>query len=517
MKVGTDKEFSKTFSRRVDNRSEVLPTLWTEQATKPSGFAQAKGARVKDSVSDSGSIKAAVLDVINNAQEMLVLCSFLLADDDVEQALLNAEKRDVRVYCLIAAESRLDREEPEGEFDIKVVAQHKAMLKKLAGKVMFRTSSNFHAKVVLADFFCDSRARGVLLTANLTTDAMKRNEELLLELNKKEVAQLAEYLKWALWENAEHESIKSGSFSAVHPLGQLAHPEESLPVIATTHQCQQISKKAFAMIRSAKSEILVSCFGWDLEHKVVQALIDKAGSGISVTVFARIRPASMPALEALSSAGARVLGFKWLHAKALLVDRKQAMVMSANFQKHGLDEGFELGVLLKDERMQSLSETLDFWAKISRWQLKVRATVGNVLGKVQVWDGRAFKEAEVIPSKDMNLGQEAADSADRLTAPMPKLPPSGDWPYLAHELICQWVVVAPKLVRGAKELKDSSKTEVESEKKEQKKQKAKPVSYDPPVYLEPKGRKVVAIHSVGQLEPALKLQAELDLAAIVVE
>lgn len=510
-----DKAFFNTLSNNVDNRAEPLPTLWTERTFQESTFAIHHCGRIKDTVTNKHAIKNSVLAVINNAKEILVLCSFLLADDDVEQALLEAEKRDVRVYCLIAAETRLDREDPEGEFDKKVLSQHKSMLKKLAGKAMFRTSSSFHAKVVLADPFA-STANGVLLTANITTEAMERNEELLLELETIEIKQLATYLKWALWEIAEHESIESGAFATVKPLGNIEHPEQNFPVIATTEKCRQISEKALAMIQSAQSEIQVSCFGWDLEHSVVQALITKAKSGVPVAVFARIRPASMSALEALGKAGATVLGFKWLHAKALVVDRQKAMVMSANFQKHGLDEGFELGVVFDDDRMKDLLYTLQFWKSKAQWQLQTEAKVGDVLGKVQIWDGKSLIGGEVKRSVDLDLGEKASISAENIQSPMPDLPPSGRFPYLAHELNCQWRVTAPRLQKGAKQ---EFKLEIEQDENttEGNKQKPMRVPYSPPVYKEPNGRKVVVINSFQQLDSASRLKNEIALAAVVLE
>lgn len=507
--------FIKTISKSVDNRSHPLPTSWKLRSNQTITSRVNSFGRIKNSVTDKVAIKNSVLEVISHAEDMLILCSFLLADDTVEQALLEAEKRGVRVYCLIAAETRLDREDPEGEFDKKVLAQHKAMLRKLAGKVMFRTSSDFHAKVVLADPFSKSRC-GVLLTANITTDAMTRNEELLTELEDAEIRETAAYLKWALWEAAEHEIIESGEFQAVKPQGCALHPKEGFPIIATTKNCRQILKKTLDMIRRAKSEILVSCFSWDHDHEVVQALIDKAASGTKVTILARIRPTSMVALEALSKAGAKVLGFKWLHAKVLAIDGLEAILMSANLQRHGLDEGFELGIILKDDRLEDLLQTIQVWKERAQWELSTDLKVGDVLGKVQIWDGKSVHENEVKTNLDFNLGEIIAFSADDLHVPVPSLPVSGKIPHLAHELNSHWKVKAPSLEKGAKQ--EFAKTFVKEEAKvEGNKQKTKPVPFDPPVFKESNGRRVTAITSVHQMEQAKRLKAQLKLAAIVLE
>lgn len=512
-----NKTFSKTYSKTIDNRSENLPTLWSNYRANIE-LEQHNNVRVIDNKTNKNAIKDNVLDIIKSANDMLVLCSFLLADEGVEQALLAAEKRGVRVYCMIAAETRLDREEPQGEFDQKVLAQHKAMLKNMAGKIMFRTSSSFHAKVVLADPF-ETHPKGGLLTANITKDAMTRNEELLLKLENKEIRQLAEYLKWGLWEASEHESIKSGAFEFVSTQNAVKHPKEDLPVIATTEQRQQISNTALTMIQNAQQSITVSCFGWDLKHATVQALIKKAHSGIAVKVFARTRPASMPALEALQKAGAQVFGFKWLHAKALLIDEHEAMVMSANFQAHGMDEGFELGIIFNDSRVDELIHVFKIWQVKCVWQLRATPTIGEVLGKVLLWDGKKLDEDEIQKSIAFNLGTVTANSAEDLQAPAPALTRPGEHLHLAHQLDCEWIVDAPKLSKDAKEefRQDVPEGKNKDEKNHNKKKsKQAKLPYSPPIYREPNGQKVVVIASPEQLEPARNLKQKLNLEAIVV-
>ena len=93
--------------------------------------------------------------------------------------------------------------------------------------------------------------------------------------------------------------------------------------------------------------------------KRTELMCARARQGVSLTVLARVRPRAMPALVALAEAGARVLGFKWLHAKALWADSGRGLVMSANLEKHGLDGSFELGVRLDGERAEELRTRLE--------------------------------------------------------------------------------------------------------------------------------------------------------------
>ena len=167
-----------------------------------------------------------------------MLSSFLLADKELADAIQRAAERGVRVYVLLASEAHLGRKEPEKEFNKSCLEQHKSMLNRLAGYALFRSAPHFHAKVVVID--PDTASAGILLTANLTTEALERNEELGVELSSAEVIEVSGYLKWAMWESAEHELIDpTDRFRVTKPLNKVAHPESGDAIVATSTQNQR--------------------------------------------------------------------------------------------------------------------------------------------------------------------------------------------------------------------------------------------------------------------------------------
>jgi cardiolipin synthase len=407
------------------------------------------------------------------------------------------------VYVLLASEARLGREQGEGEFDKLVLEQHKQMLMRLGGHVLFRSAPHFHAKVVVVD--PDTRPAGILLTANLTTDALQRNEELAIALNVNEVAELTAYLKWAMWESAEHELLDpKDRFKAAHPLGRIPHPEMTPAIVATTAQATSMREQLVRLIDDARSRIIVSSFGWDEKHEVVQLLCARARAGLDVIVLARLRPSSMPALLALAEAGASVFSFKWLHAKAIWTDRDEALVMSANLQRDGLDQGFELGVRLSDGRAHELFERLTAWRDAAPWKLVARPRLGDLFGATKLWLRDQMIDVDIKASMDVELGTVTARSADALDGPKPPLPGTGELPRLAHELRCMWTVVSPALAPKAMERWRPAEGEERF------------LSYAPPVFQEPGGRVVVAVKSPDELEVARAVMAEVGALAIVV-
>ena len=493
--------WKKQFSEVVDKRDERLPPAWLTTGAAPGP----RGERGRDvHLSGPGRVVANdVIKLLEKATEKAVVSTFLLADGDIEHALFSAAQRGVRVYVLVASEARLGREEPQGEFDKKVFEQHTAMLHRLGGHVLFRTAQYFHAKVVIID--PGAHVRGMLLTANLTAEALERNEEIAISLTPDQANEVTEYLKWAMWEYAEHEFIDpKDRLKSVQPLGRVPHPAPSASIVATTSVTQSIRDEALRLIASANNQIVVSSFGWDKDHEIVRRLCGRARDGLDVVALARIRPSSMPALRALVDAGAKVLGFEWLHAKAIWVDTQQALVMSANLQADGLDTGFELGVRLTGSGAGEIFERLAQWGEGARWRLAAAPSLREATGKVGLWDGNRLEEVEVMPSATVNLGSVTAASAHDLQATQPPRPAQSALPPLAHEIRYTWTVVAPGLAEKSTEIQKPAEG------------KQPPISYAPQVFREPAGRLVVAVRSPAELARARDVMTEVDAEAIVV-
>lgn len=547
--------WTKKHTRVIDQRSCRLPPTWvlrdgardgeTEQKANPATATPAgvSRKRTRDGAPEQGRavhvsgrdrvVAKRIVNLLATAERMAVVSSFLLADREVEDAILEAAQRGVRVYVLLASEARLGHEPGDGEFEQRVLAEHKAMLQRLGGYVLIRSAPHFHAKLVLVDPY--DRPAGLLLTANLTREALERNEELAVELTPKEVEEAAALVRWALWENAEHEFVETPNFRAVKPLDVIDHPVPAPHVLATTASTTQLREEAVEIIDGASRELIVTSFGWDAGHPVVERLCARARQGISLTVLARVRPRAMPALVALAEAGARVLGFKWLHAKALWNDSGRALVMSANLETHGLDSGFELGLRLEGKRAEELRMRLERWAGQAAWILRPAPALGEVTGAVRVWHDRELIELDVKPRRPVDLGIFTAASADKLIAPEePEPPRTGEFPepnHAAHEIECQWLVEPPRLHPKAKEVMrpvtpfqraiDAEIIRVvESRQKEAAPpaagKRAKLTPYEPPVFREPGGRLVVVIQSAEEIPGARRLMEEAGAAAIVV-
>ena len=500
----TMKNWTKKVTSTVDQRHYQLPPTWVSRERECADQIEL-GSTVHIS-GQGGELKKRVIALLASARQTAVVSSFLIADREVEDAILETAKTGVRVYVMLASEARLDDEPGDGEFEQRVLAEHKDMLGRLGGWVLIRSAPHFHAKLVLVD--PEMRPAGILLTANLTKEALGRNEELAVVLRPDEVKEAAELVRWAMWEDAKHELVEPGNFRAVKPIGSVGHPAPLPHVLATTSSATQLQAESVDLIDSASEKLIVASFGWAADHPVVERLCERARDGLELTVLARVRERAMPALVALAGAGAQVLGFKWLHAKALWADSGRALVMSANIEKHGLDEGFELGLKLEGEQAEELRMRLEGWSNQAAWELLLKPALGEVARDVRVWYENQLHDLDVKPRLPVDLGEVTAASVLDLKAPAPDSPRINGLPQparAAHELECQWLVRPPVLNPKAREVMRPASGK-----------KANPTPYQPPVFEEPSRKRVVAVQAPEEIPSARRVVEEVGAAAVVV-
>ena len=395
--------------KTIDQKDRTLPAYWKASIFDPHRHQH----ETYDNLYVSGrrrELANAIIALIENAEDMLVICSFLLAEQDIEDALKEAALRGVRIYMMLACEHRLENTSDD-DFEKHCEAQHRAMLQRLSGKILIRSAPHYHAKIILADSHSDN-PKGLLLTANLTKEALERNQELAIILSATEINDMMKMLKWAMFEYAKHEIIDTENFTSVKPLGEIEHPQlqnsAMMGIQATTPHVTSIKTSLLQIIAEADEELIVSSFGWQQDHQLIDAICERAKNGVTVKILTRIRSNNKPALLKLSQAGAQIYGFKWLHAKAIWVDQGKGMIMSANMQKDGLDKGFELGILLADAKAQTLKTCLDDLLLKKHLILKTDGKLGDELGKIQIWHNNQLQEIEIIESVTKSLPHGAA-------------------------------------------------------------------------------------------------------------
>lgn len=495
----------------IDLTRETLGAGWLRRnETRPQHH-----ERLSENVWRTGPqlhFRDALVDAMNNAQEVLLLSSFLLADDAIANGLIQAAERGVRTYVITASEQRLDKFLEEDEsFEHKMVEQHKTLLAKLAGKVLLRSGEHIHAKFLIVDPQLDHEAQGWLSTANFNK-ALENSIELGIRLPPFSARALAECFNWAFWQEAQRELRGPKRLVEIQSRPSLAPKRPSAPqVFATLNDGTDLRGQVLKMIRSADREILAASYGLDPEHVVLHELALAAQRGVQVSLLTRPRPAVAQGTAALAAAGVRILAHDKLHAKALVVDG-HALVMTANFDTFGLDTGFEVGAILEPEAAQDVEHTLREWIDNFPWEYRADAVRGDHLGDFCPAD-KGLRDGViriVANHRQQAANIEAPNALDLEGAPPPRLSPIPVPQELPQQVHFNWQVRAPRLPDGATELFQESASEPPSSTGRPRPK----VPFDPPVYQHKKLKYVVP-RTLAQADRASQLAEQLGARLVL--
>lgn len=447
----------------IDCRAEPLGAGWLRRCPTAPETTEQPGAEVLRT-GPQGLFRNALVQSLNGASEVALVCSFLLSDKSLAAAILDAAQRGVRVYVLTAAEDKVSKTLADDEqFEQRMVEEHKQLLAQLAGKAMLRSAEHLHAKFLVVDPGNPDKAHAWLSTANFNK-ALVDGIELGVKLLGDDARALAEYFQWAFWCETQHELQGKNRLSSVKPMQPAAPPKPaSDTVIATLKDSWFLRQSVVGMIQAARHEILVASYSIAADHAAMDALVQAAQRGVQVTLLTRPRPAVAPAVARLASTpGTSILAHDKLHAKALVVDG-QVLVMSANLETHGLDSGFEVGVLLSSQPSRLVEMTLRDWAKTFPWVYVAAAQRGDHLGdfcpaESPLREVKSVTELWAMPALPPIV---ATDALKLQEAPQPNIqapkPPANQLP---QQVKVSWTVQAPRLPKGAVErLQESEKEE----------------------------------------------------------
>jgi len=462
---------------KVSFKEQTLPLCWNKRHDIEERMTEEMDSDT--AVFQSGPRKDLLYQLVNmidEAEEVICVSSFVIQKSEVTDSLLEAAKRGVRVYLLTASEKHLEKDEMEmSGFDRKVIPEHKALLDSFAGRILVRTANHLHSKFLLVDPHT-SFPQGILLTANLTLGALYQdtnwrgrkygcNFELGVSLVPEQVTELFNQFLVGFWHEAQHELFDPGVLT---PVGQSPYPFSPSPqdLMMVIGSEQRLRDEVLELIDSATTHILAS--GWSFQdgHVTVDRLIEKAQSGVEVTVLARTHENNMPAFVRLLEAGATVFSHPRLHGKMLLVDGHEGIVMTANFSSLGLDEGYETGLKLSSEQVLGFQEIFEEWSQACEWSLHANLKKEAVNEEALVWENEKLELRSLKNNYHKKQEIQAPTMLAFFEPDLPTFTPSGDVLYL--EATYEYLVHPPMLPSKAKLVEQ--KKAAKGEKKDGKKQ-----------------------------------------------
>lgn len=472
-----------------------------------------------------------VCDCIDEAEEMVCITTFLLADRKVVDAVKSAANRGARIYLLIASENTLEKNyESEDDFSKKCIDSHIMLLDELSGKIFIRSAPSNHAKFVFIDPYTNN-AKGYITTGNFTDEGIGgRNEEMHYALEKKEVDVLANYFKHAFWNCAKHEMRSRQFVPAEKMMIPVDLPTKTTQSIVTSLDGNKsLHDACLNIVRKASKSLVVSAFGFDKDNDIVQEIAKKAKEGVKVTILSRMRPKNNDALESLCKAGATVYGFRYLHAKCIIANGSKAIMMTANFEDVSFYKSFEVGALITEKKIISAySDMLNNWIENSGWQLYLNTKLGNLKGEViPLKDSKYDEKKEIVNFIAFDCGKHST-SLELIDIFEPKEIIKKHELTLSNEkiyatIVYSWECEPPHLEYGSIEKRKKREKGSPINPNElrgpllKRMQQADTESYNPKIFTEPSGRMVVAIQDDYELEKAIELKKKMKCKAIVYE
>jgi len=462
----------------------------------------------------SGGLRTQITQLITQAKQHVCVCSFLLADAILEEALIAATERGVRVYLLTSAEMKLKTSEGEDwERDDEIRELHKKMLERLSGKVYLRSSGHFHAKYIVAD-----GVDGIMTTCNFTTKALIENPELGVRLNSTESKQVWKLFQYQFWEGSEKEMLRKGTLDGVQPQGRFLDHEPKHPVRCSfsSGQPSLLLKECLDMIQNAKKSITVTSYGWG-NKDITKAISERVTSGVNVAIIGRNHRGGGQTshLQQFSEMGCEVYGLPLIHAKSVLVDagtpNARAMVMSANIDAMSMGASHELGICLEGKDVEQLSNILNNWLSVALTMVP-KEMLSSVEGDLSVFNEKDGWSNLVVENETISTYDAVkAPSAELASKAKPTLTEKPNIHSRVHEH--RWTVEVPRLEKGAKEegwLKEPTYDEdgnldFEGE------------LHQFPVFVLKNNTRVIAIESLDDAEAAAKYKGKAKAKIVVLK
>jgi hypothetical protein len=323
---------------------------------------------------NNDGLRRQILHLIEQSQVVLKICSFILTDKEVFNAILNkAKQHTVAIFILTQLDdsklkntSELSNYLTEEELKENPVQTHLYCIKTLYDNgVHVRAATTAHAKFIVSD-----RTIGFLTSANLTTPSLILNTETGVYLDRtdaKDLDQLFDVIfqrgtKYRQYVTANKKKNFIGQTEATVVKEHLPNTEKNGLRYTYEQLTHNLYEEIIAIIDEAKEFIYLSTYsivGLENLPEFQNAISSAIDRNVRVDVFCRgmnYRSDHLNGCEWLSKKGCNIYADVYNHSKGIINETK-GMIFTANIDgHHGLINGFEVGCLLNEDQRLMLLE-----------------------------------------------------------------------------------------------------------------------------------------------------------------
>jgi phosphatidylserine/phosphatidylglycerophosphate/cardiolipin synthase-like enzyme len=323
---------------------------------------------------DNATLKNQILKIINDAKFVLKICSFIITDKEIFNAILEkAKKSQVAIFILTQLDSaKLENAISLVDFITEEEIQenpsrtHLKFIKLLYDNgIHVRASLSAHSKFIVSD-----RTIGFITSANFTTPSLTFNTESGVYLDETSSKELDKLFDVIFLQGTTYKQFlgtrKKGKMLVVQ--SEVRININLLPEVnrsSLRYTCESLSNnlldEVINVINQAVDFIYLSTYsivGLNALPALIQALKSAIGRDVSVSIFCRgmnYRNDHLAGVSELYKMGCKIYADVFNHSKGI-INEKSGLIFTANIDgNHGLTNGFEVGFILnKSQRTEFL-------------------------------------------------------------------------------------------------------------------------------------------------------------------
>lgn len=362
------------------------------------------------------ALKNEILKIISEATSVLKICSFIITDKEIFNAILNkAKETQVAIFMLTQLDStKLENSLSLADFiteeEIKEnpARTHLKYIKQLYDNgIHVRASLSAHSKFIVAD-----RTIGFITSANFTTPSLTFNTESGAYLDEKSSKELDKLFDVIFLQGTTYKQFlgtkKKGKMLVVQSEANIDSnllPKSELSDLRYT--CENLSNnlldEIISIINQANEYLYLSTYsivGLNSIEELFQSIKRAIEKGVSVSIFCRgmnYRNDHLEGVSKLSEIGCKVYADVFNHSKGV-INEKTGMIFTANIDgNHGLNNGFEVGSVLNETQRK---EFLDFHKKLietSFYEFKNNPTRNDLFVTYIAYEQQKGLNAPLLP------------------------------------------------------------------------------------------------------------------------
>lgn len=326
-----------------------------------------ENSRVLLTYNGKKEIKEYILKSIKNAKSYIKLCSFIITDDEIVNALIQRAKHyDLAIFILTQLDERniTDSFLTDEELSNTSGKDHLTNLGKLnkAG-VHIRAASDIHAKFLIVDGeeslitsanITDTSMNSIPESGIIVTDDRSNELEKIFDLIYKEGAPFRNFAA----DSKGNQSIRQTSLNEI----KLEILPAGLSGFSYTYRSQvkKLYEDIVAALLNANSDVYISTYSVKELASIpefVGAIKTTLERGIGIHIFCRAmnyRTDHLDACKELNSLGCQIRGDVFNHTKGI-VHASVGLIFTANIDgEYGLTNGFEIGTALIGKEIDDL-------------------------------------------------------------------------------------------------------------------------------------------------------------------